>query len=164
MSGVINRGLQNMDVDAKLTELGLHMPEVAAPLANYLGWVRTGDQVHISGQLSKNADGTVMAGHLGDTMMTEQGVIAARSCALYLLAQMKDAVGGDWSRLKRVVKLNGIVSSDPQYREHPIVVNGASDLLVEVLGDIGRHARCAIGVASLPLGAAVELEAIVEIA
>ena len=152
-----------MDVTAKLAELGIHLPESSAPVANYLPWVRSGNLVFISGQLSKNADGSVMTGVLGQTMMTEQGAMAARSCAKYLLALMRDAVDGDWSRITRVVKLVGYVTCDEHFRDHPQVINGASDLMVEVLGDAGRHARVAAGVSSLPLGAAVEVEAIVEV-
>jgi enamine deaminase RidA (YjgF/YER057c/UK114 family) len=153
-----------MSVEARLTELGLYLPVAAAPVANYLPWVRSGSLLHISGQLSKNADGTVMTGHLGDTMMTEQGARAAKTCALAVLAQISAALDGDWSKLKQVVKLSGYVSSTALFREHPAVINGASDLMVAVLGDAGRHARSAVGVASLPLGAAVEIDAIVEVA
>lgn len=153
-----------MSVEAKLAELGLSLPVAAVPIATYAPWVRTGSLLYISGQLSKNADGTVMMGHLGDTMMTEQGVRAAKTCALGVLAQISAALDGDWSRLKQVVKLTGFVSSHASFRGHPVVVNGASDLIVEVLGDAGRHARSAVGVASLPLGAAVEVDAIVEVA
>jgi enamine deaminase RidA (YjgF/YER057c/UK114 family) len=152
-----------MSVEARLAELGLSLPVAPVPIANYVPWVRTGNTVYISGQVSRNADGTVMSGHLGDSMMTEQGTRAAKTCALGVLAQVAAALDGDWSRLKRVVKLTGFVAASANFREHPAVINGASDLLVEVLGDVGRHARSAVGVASLPLGAAVEIEAIIEV-
>jgi len=152
-----------INVDERLADLGLSLPSTSAPLANYVPWVLSGQMAYISGQLSRNADNTVMVGTLGDTMMTEQGVRGAQSCALALLAQMGAILGGDWSKLVRVIKITGFVAADHSFREHPVVVNGASDLLVEVLGDIGRHARSAVGVASLPLGAAVEIDAVIEI-
>ncbi|MEO8529719.1 MAG: RidA family protein [Deltaproteobacteria bacterium] len=150
-------------VTDRLNELGLILPAATAPLANYVPWVRSGTMVYISGQVSRNHVGTVMVGILGESMMTEQGAMGAQTCALALIAQMAAAVDGDWTRIIRVVKINGFVASHASFREQPIVINGASDLLVAVLSDAGRHARSAVGVASLPLGAAVEIDAIIEV-
>ncbi|MCC5987744.1 MAG: RidA family protein [Pararhodobacter sp.] len=149
-------------IDARLAELGLTLPDAPAPAANYVPYVVTGKTVYVSGQISQGADGLI-TGRLGDTMSTEEGAAAARSCALALLAQARAACGGDWSRFARVVKLTGFVNSAPAFTDQPKVVNGASDLLVEVLGDAGRHARSAVGVAALPLGVAVEIEGIFEL-
>lgn len=149
-------------IDARLAELGLTLPSAPAPAANYVPFVVTGNTAYVSGQISQGPDGLI-TGRLGETMSTEEGANAARSCALALLAQARAACGGDWSRLRRVVKLTGFVNSAPGFTDQPKVVNGASDLLVEVLGDIGRHARSAVGVAALPLGVAVEIEGIFEL-
>jgi enamine deaminase RidA (YjgF/YER057c/UK114 family) len=121
-----------------------------------------GNIVHVSGQISQNPNGLIK-GRLGDDMSIEQGAEAAKSCAISLLAQVKKACGGDLSRLVRVVKLTGFVSSTPEFIDQPKVINGASDFLVAALGDAGRHARSAISAASLPLGVAVEIEGIFEI-
>ena len=150
------------DIETKLAELGVTLPDAPAPAANYVPFTITGNLVHISGQISQNDDGLIL-GRLGDTMSTEQGAIAAKQCAISLLAQVKAACGGDISRLKRVIKLNAFVNSAPDFYEQPKVVNGASDFLVAALGDAGRHARSAVGVAALPLGVAVEIDGIFEI-
>lgn len=150
-------------IDAKLGELGLVLPEARPPVANYVPFVRSGNLVHVSGQVSQGANGPVL-GKLGGGMSIEDGAAAARSCALSLLAQVKTACGGDLGRLVRVVKLTGFVNSTPDFIDQPKVINGASDVLVAILGDKGRHARSAVSAASLPLGVAVEIEGIFEVA
>ncbi|SMX40672.1 RidA family protein [Maliponia aquimaris] len=149
-------------IDSRLAALGLTLPDAPAPAANYVPFVISGSTVYVSGQISMNAEGLIK-GRLGDNMSVEDGAAAAQRCALSLLAQVKAACGGDLSRLKRVVKLTGFVNSTPDFTDHPKVINGASDTLVEILGDAGRHARSAVG-AILPLGVAVEIEGIFEIA
>lgn len=146
-----------MNVEAKLSALGLTLPEPAAPLAAYVPFVRAGDLLHVSGQIARDAGG-VMRGTLGLDMDAEAGARAAQACALHLLAQVKAA--GGFEGLLRVVKLTGFVASAPGFFDQPRVINGASELLVEVLGERGRHARSAVGVAALPLGAAVEIEGV----
>lgn len=144
-------------IEERLAAMGLSLPEAAAPLAAYVPFVLAGDLLHVSGQVSRDAGG-VIRGTLGADMDAEAGARAARCCALALLAQVGAACGGDWGRLSRVVKLTGFVASAPGFFDQPLVVNGASELLAEVLGERGRHARSAVGVAALPLGAAVEVE------
>ena len=151
------------DIDARLSELGLTLPDVPAPAANYVPFVKSGDLVFVSGQISQGPDGLIL-GKLGADMDVAAGAEAAKTCALGLLAQAKAACGGDLSKLKRVVKLTGFVNSTLDFTDQPKVVNGASDLLVEVLGDAGRHSRSAVSAASLPMGVAVEIEGIFEIA
>ncbi|MEZ5753044.1 MAG: RidA family protein [Paracoccaceae bacterium] len=149
-------------IETRLAELGLTLPAAPAPAANYVPWVISGNQVFVSGQVSANAGGFI-TGKLGADLSTEQGAAAAQSCALSLLAQLRAALDGDFSRLKRVVKLVGFVNCTAEFTEQPKVINGASDLMVALLGDAGRHARSAVGAPSLPLGVAVEIEAIFEI-
>lgn len=149
-------------IETRLAELGVTLPDAPAPAANYVPWVVSGDMVFVSGQISMNADGLI-TGKLGDDMETEAGALAARTCAVSLLAQLKAACDGDIDRLKRVVKLTGFVNSTPDFTEQPKVINGCSDFLVEALGDAGRHARSAVSAPSLPLGVAVEIEAIFQI-
>lgn len=151
-----------MSIEARLTELGVTLPDAPAPAANYVPFVVVGNIVHVSGQISQNPNGLIK-GRLGDDMSIEQGAEAAKSCAISLLAQVKKACGGDLSRLVRVVKLTGFVSSTPEFIDQPKVINGASDFLVAALGDAGRHARSAVSAAALPLGVAVEIEGIFEI-
>ena len=149
-------------LEAKLKGLGITLPEAPAPAANYVPFVQVGDIVYVSGQISANENGLI-TGKLGDGMSTEEGAAAARVCAINLLAQVKAACGGDLDRLLRVVKLTGFVNSTTDYTDQPKVVNGASDLLAEALGDAGKHARSAVSAASLPLGVAVEVEGIFQI-
>lgn len=151
-----------MTIESKLAELGVTLPMAPPPAANYLPFVQTGDLVHVSGQISNGPDGLIR-GKLGVDMQIEAGAAAARTCAISLLAQVKMACGGDLTRLVRVVKLVGFVNSAPDFTDQPRVINGASDFLVAVLGDAGRHARSAVGVAALPLGVAVEIEGIFQI-
>lgn len=151
-----------MSIKARLSELGVTLPDAPAPAANYVPFVVTGDIVYISGQVSSNADGFIV-GKLGDDMGVEDGAAAAKTCAISLLAQVQAACGGDIERLMRVVKLTGFVNSTADFGEQPKVINGASDFLVEALGDAGRHARSAVSAASLPFGVAVEIEGIFQI-
>ncbi len=149
--------------EKKLNELGLILPLAPAPVANYVPTVIVGDLLFVSGQISRGGDGTTLTGKLGAGVEVAQGREAARVCALNILAQAKAALGS-LDRIQRIVKLTGFVNAAPTFIDHPQVVNGASDLLVEILGDRGRHSRSAVGVASLPLDAAVEIEAIIAIA
>ena len=148
--------------ETKLKELGITLPDAPAPAANYVPFVQVGDIVYVSGQISADANGFIK-GKLGDDMSTEEGAAAAKACAINLLAQVKAACGGDLDRLVRVVKLTGFVNSTADYTDQPKVVNGASDLLAEALGDAGKHSRSAVSAASLPLGVAVEIEGIFQV-
>lgn len=149
-------------IDARLAELGITLPDAPAPAANYVPFVVVGNLVHISGQISQNEAGLIK-GRLGETLSVEEGADAARRCGISLLAQLKKACGGDFGRVVKAVKLVGFVNSTPEFTDQPKVINGASDLMVAVLGEAGRHARSAVSAASLPLGVAVEIEAIFEI-
>ena len=146
-------------IEENLSKLGVTLPDAPAPAANYVPYVVDGNTVYVSGQISAN-DAGLITGKLGDGMSIEDGAAAAKSCAISLLAQLKEACGGDIDRLDRVVKLVGFVNSTGDFTDQPKVINGASDFLVEALGDQGRHARSAVSAASLPLGVAVEIEAI----
>ncbi len=150
-------------IDARLAELGLTLPPAPNPVANYVPYVISGNQLFISGQISKAADSTIVTGTLGRDVSVEAGQAAARLCALNILAQAKAALGS-LDRIGQILRLTGFVSSTPEFGDHPKVVNGASDLMVEVLGDKGRHTRAAVGVASLPMNSAVEVDAIISIA
>ncbi|MDO1558470.1 RidA family protein [Brevundimonas sp. 2R-24] len=149
-------------IDDRLNALGITLPEPAAAVANYVPFVKSGAMVHISGQLSNDASGGVK-GTVGVDVDPDRAKAAARMCGVNLLAQMKAACDGDLSRVVRVVKLGGFVQAGPDFSEIPQVINGCSDLMVEVLGDAGRHARSAVGVYRLPLGFAVEIDAVVEV-
>lgn len=148
-------------IENRLSELGLTLPDAPAPAANYVPFVKTGNQVYVSGQLPAGPDGLV-TGKLGDGVSTEAGAEAAKYCALALLAQARKAADGDLSKV-RLVKLVGFVNSTADFPDQPKVVNGASDLMVAVLGENGRHARSAVSAASLPFGVAVEIEGIFEL-
>lgn len=149
-------------IDEKLASLGLTLPDAPAPAANYVPYVISGNLVFISGQISNDSNGLI-TGKLGRDMDVDAGVAAAKRCALNLIAQLRAACGGDLDRVVRVVKINGFVNADADFTDHPKVVNGASDLFVEVFGDAGRHARAAVGSSSLPLGVAVEVEGVFQI-
>ena len=148
--------------ETRLAELGVTLAEAPAPAANYVPAVQVGDILYVSGQISMTADGLI-TGKLGADMDTAAGAAAAKTCAISLLSQVKQACGGDLDRLVRVVKLTGFVNSTGDFTEQPKVINGASDFLVEALGDAGRHARSAVSAAALPLGVAVEIEGIFQI-
>ena len=148
-------------IDRKLAELGLVLPAPAAPVASYVPAVEAGGLLHISGQLPFK-DGAVMTGKLGDTVDLVGGAEAAQACALMLVAQMKAALGG-LHRVERIVKLGVFVNSTADFTDQPKVANGASDLMVALFGEAGKHARAAVSAAALPLGAAVEVDAIVQI-
>jgi enamine deaminase RidA (YjgF/YER057c/UK114 family) len=146
-------------IDDRLASLGIVLPAAAAPVAAYVPAVEAGNMLFVSGQLPFR-DGVVMVGRLGEDRDLAYGIEAARACALMLLAQIK-AAAGSLDRVERIVKLGVFVNSDPRFTDQPKVGNGASELMVEVFGDAGRHARAAVGVPALPLGAAVEVDAIV---
>ncbi|MGN6570302.1 MAG: RidA family protein [Pseudolabrys sp.] len=151
-------------VEQKLASLGITLPTPAAPVANYVAFVRSGNLLTVSGQLCFGADGKLVAkGQLGGAVSMEDGVKAARACAINLIAQVKAAVG-DLDKVVRVVRLGGFINSAPGYGDGPKVMNGASDLMVEAFGDKGRHARSTVGVAALPAEAAVEVEGTFEVA
>ncbi len=150
------------NIDGHLARLGIELPQVSIPVANYVPFMRDGATLYVSGQVSMSADGLVV-GKLGDDMDVEAGAAAARLCGLQLLAQVRAACGGDLDRLEQVLKLVGFVNSTPDFSDQPKVINGVSDLMVEVLGDAGRHARSAVSAASLPFGVAVEVEGIFRI-
>lgn len=150
-------------IEARLSELGITLPEASAPAANYVPFVKTGNQLFISGQIPM-VDGKIQhVGKLGDGISVDEGKAAAKQCAINLLAQAKAATG-DLDKVARLVKIVGFVNSTGNFTEQSVVINGASDFLVEAMGDIGRHARSAVSAASLPFGVAVEIEAIFEIA
>lgn len=148
-----------MSIDARLAELGITLPQPAAPVAAYVPTVEVNGLLHISGQIALAPDG-LMTGRLGEDRDLDYGVAAARVCGLNLIAQMKAALGS-LDRVERIVKLGAFVTSAPGFTDQPKVANGASELMVEVFGEAGRHARSAVGVPALPLGAAVEIDAVV---
>ncbi|MBE7204668.1 MAG: RidA family protein [Parafilimonas terrae] len=149
-------------IDRVLQDLGLELPQAAAPIAAYVPVVEAGGLLHVSGQLPFK-DGKVVTGRLGDGFALEDGQDAAQRCALMVVAQVKAHLG-NLERVARVVKLGVFVNSTADFTDHPKVANGASELMVKLFGDAGKHARAAVGVAALPLGAAVEVDAIVEVA
>lgn len=151
-----------MSIEATLTEKGITLPAAPAPAANYVPFVQTGNLIFVSGQISADENGLIK-GRLGDGVSVEDGAAAARRCGLSLIAQLKAAVG-DLDRVVRVVKLTGFVNSTADFTDQPRVINGCSDLMVEVFGEAGRHARAAVSAPALPLGVAVEIEAVFEVA
>ena len=150
-----------MDINATLIDKGIVLPDAPPPAANYIPYVKIDKLVFVSGQVSQNENGFIK-GVLGKDLNEEEGYNAARQCAISLLAQLKSAVNGDLNKVTKVVKLGGFVNSAPDFTEQPSVINGASDLLVELFGEKGRHARTAVG-ANLPLGVAVEIDGIFEV-
>jgi enamine deaminase RidA (YjgF/YER057c/UK114 family) len=152
----------NDKVEARLATLGIVLPEAPNPVANYVPSCLVGNLLFISGQISKAGDGTIATGRLGGGMAVAEGRAAARLCALNILSQARAALGS-LDRIVQIARLTGFVSATPEFTEHPQVMNGASDLMVEVLGDKGRHTRVAVGVSSLPLGCAVEVDAVIVI-
>lgn len=151
-----------MSIDNRLAELGITLPKPAAPVASYVPAVESGGLLHISGQISVAEDGNLILGRLGEDMNLERGIEAARRCAIMLLAQIEAALGS-LDRVERIVKLGAFVNSAPNFTDQPKVANGASELMQEVFGEAGRHARSAVGVTVLPLGVAVEVDAIVAV-
>ena len=150
-------------VEERLKAAGITLPQPLAPVANYAPFVRSGNLVHISGQISTDASGGIK-GVVGEDVDMERAVAAARLCGINLIAQMRAAADGDLDRVRRVVKLGGFVQAGPDFFEIPKVVNGCSDLMVDAFGEAGRHARSAVGVYRLPLNFAVEVDAVVELA
>ena len=150
-------------IEARLKDLGLVLPDAPAPAANYVPFVQAGDLLFVSCQISQVPEGLIR-GRLGDTMDVAEGAKAARRCGMSLLAQARAALGGDLDRIRRVVKLTGFVNSTADFTDQPKVINGCSDLMVAVFGEAGRHARAAVSAPALPLGVAVEIEAVFQVA
>ena len=150
-------------INKRLAELGIVLPKPAQPVATYVPWVRTGNLVYISGQGAVRDGKIEYTGRVGETLSVEDAVASARLTAINIVAHLRDACGGDLDRVKRIVKLLGFVNCTPTFGEQPKVINGASDLMVEVFGEKGRHARSAVGAPSLPFNLSVEIEAIAEI-
>lgn len=150
-------------IEARLAAAGITLPEAAAPAANYVPFVISGNLLYLSGQLPIEGGKVAVTGLLGADVSLEDGQRAAKLCAINILAQAKAALGGDLGRIARVIKLNGFVASAPGFIEQHLVINGASNLIAEILGETGKHARAAVGMAALPLNAAVEIDAIMEI-
>jgi enamine deaminase RidA (YjgF/YER057c/UK114 family) len=150
-------------IDKRLAELGITLPVPAKPVANYVGWVRTGNLVYTAGQVSLKDGKIEYQGKVGSDYSVEDAQKAARLCAINIIAQIKEACDGNLDRVRRIVKLVGFVNAVPEFIDHPKVVNGASDVMVEVFGDRGKHARSAVGSGSLPINVAVEVEAIAEV-
>lgn len=151
-------------VDSRLKELSITLPRAVAPVANYVPYVVSGNLVFISGQVTLGPNGLEYVGQVGKDFTVEEGQAAARLCALNLIAQLREACGGNLDRVTRCVKVTGFVNAIPGFAQHPEVINGASDTIVQVFGDIGKHARAAVGAGSLPRNVAVEVEAVFEIA
>ena len=151
-----------MTIEEKLAELGLTLPQPAAPVAAYVPVVIAGGMAYVSGQVSMK-DGVLIKGRLGETMGPDEGIAAAEACGLMIVAQLKAALGGDLSRVEKIVKLGAFVSSTADFVDQPKIANGASELMVALFGEAGRHARSAVGVPVLPLGVAVEIDAIVAV-
>lgn len=151
-------------VDTRLKELSITLPKAAPPVASYVPFVITGNLVFISGQVTMGPNGLEYVGQLGKEFSVEEGQAAARLCALNVIAQLQQACAGDLDRVRRCVKVTGFVNTVPGFSQHPEVINGASDTIVQIFGDIGKHARAAVGAGSLPRNVAVEVEAIFEIA
>lgn len=155
--------LHAQTVDEKIKQLGLELPQVSKPIANYVKYVRTGNLIFLAGHGPTKTDGTNISGKVGKELSIEQGYEAAKITALSLIATLKDALGGDLSRVKRIVKVNGYVNCLPDFTDQPKVINGCSDLLVALFGEKGKHARAAMGMVALPSNIAVEIEMIVEV-
>lgn len=151
------------NITTKLDEMGLVLPEAVTPLGAYVHYVQTGNLLMISGQGPVSASGVAITGRLGADLDIEDGNRAAQICGLNIVARLHTALGGDFDRVTRIVRLNGFVNSTADFTHHPAVINGASDLMFELFGDRGIHSRVALGVAALPMGWAVEIDAVVEI-
>ena len=155
--------MDDKTIEERLAGMGVKLPEAPAPAANYVPWVKTGNLVFISGQLPMVEGETTCSGLCGRDVDMEKGIKAARLCAINILAQLKAACGGDFGKVARCVRLGGFVAATPEFEQHPAVINGASDLIADALGEAGQHARAAVGVASLPRGVSVEVDAIFEL-
>lgn len=149
--------------DEKIKALGLQLPPASKPIANYVKYVRTGNLIFLAGHGPTKADGTNITGKVGKDLTIEQGYEAAKVTALSLIATLKDALGGNLGKVKRIVKVNGYVNCLPDFTEQPKVINGCSDLLVQIFGEKGKHARAAMGMVALPNNIAVEIEMVVEV-
>jgi enamine deaminase RidA (YjgF/YER057c/UK114 family) len=154
------KGCKMDDIERRLRDMGVKLPGAASPAANYVPYVMAGDMLHISGQLPMEDGAIAISGKLGENVSLREGQRAARLCAINILAQARAAIDGEWPRLERLVRLGGFVNCAPSFLEHPAIINGASDFLVEAMGENGRHARFAVGAASLPFDAAVEIDAV----
>jgi enamine deaminase RidA (YjgF/YER057c/UK114 family) len=161
---ILREPFMSATIEARLKELGITLPQAAAPAANYVPYVISGSLLYISGQLPMENGKVAITGHLGDGVDVQTGQRAAELCAINILAQASAALGGDLGRITRVVKLNGFIASVPTFVEQHLVMNGASNLIATILGDAGKHARAAVGMAALPFNAAVEIDAVLEIA
>jgi len=150
-------------IDMRLAELGIDVPEAAVPVANYVAFTISGNTVHVAGQLPMENGKVKYVGLVGDEVTVDDGAAAAQLCALNIIAQMKAACGGDLDRVVQILRLNGFVNAPAGFADQPAVINGASNLMVEVFGEAGKHARSAVGMGSLPFNASVEIDAIVEI-
>ena len=152
-----------MDFDQKIKDLNIELPKAAAPVGSYVATIEVGKLIYISGQISIDKDGNLIKGKLGENLSVEQGYEAAKRCALSIVSQTKNHLNGDLSRVKSCIKLTGFVNSTDDFTEQPKVINGASDTIVKIFGKAGMHARAAVSTNSLPLGVAVEVDAIFEI-
>tara|TARA_B100001121_G_C18673111_1_gene614898 strand:- start:1395 stop:1856 length:462 start_codon:yes stop_codon:yes gene_type:complete len=152
-----------MDFDKKIKDLNIDLPKAAAPVGSYLATIEVGKLLYISGQISIDKDGNLIKGKLGENLSVEQGYEAAKRCALSIVSQTKNHLSGDLSRVKSCIKLTGFVNSTDDFTEQPKVINGASDIIVKIFGEAGMHSRAAVSTNSLPLGVAVEVDAIFEI-
>lgn len=150
-------------IDARLKELGITLPDAPMPAANYVPYVRSGNLLFISGQIPMEAGKTLFIGKLGREFKIDEGQKSARLCALNVIAQVRAALGGDLDKVKRCVRVGGFVNSMPEFGDQPQVINGASDVIVQIFGDAGKHSRAAVGVAALPRGVATEVEAVFEV-
>ena len=152
-----------MDFDKKIKDLNIDLPKAAAPVGSYLATIEVGKLLYISGQISIDKDGNLIKGKLGENLSVEQGYEAAKRCALSIVSQTKNHLSGDLSRVKSCIKLTGFVNSTDDFTEQPKVINGASETIVKIFGEAGMHSRAAVSTNSLPLGVAVEVDAIFEI-
>ena len=152
-----------MTIQERLKELGIELPEPAKPVASYLPFVRTGNLISVSGQVSLSGS-QAFKGRVPDQVSLEDAILAARLCGINILAQLNAALDGDLDRVVRIIKLGGFVNCTPDFTDQPKVINGASDLMAEVFGEAGKHSRAAVGASSLPLGVTVEVDALVEVA
>jgi|TARA_B110000444_G_C18384254_1_gene386257 enamine deaminase RidA (YjgF/YER057c/UK114 family) len=152
-----------MDPESNLKKFGITLPDAPKPVGAYAAYIKSGNLVFISGQVSFDKDGKLIRGKVGSDLSLEQGQEAAKACAINILSQIKAACNGDLKQVKNCIKISGYVNSKDDFTEQPKVINGASELIVNIFGDVGKHARAAVSVNSLPLGAAVEIEAIFKV-